>query len=350
MPAPGAPESEADVRAQIAALLHKEVRAMNLDNFVVRAHRRAVEKYARADAWTSLSADARAELSHEVAGLPSELDPENEEAKRFDLLALALQLALMRAEPGFARLRDRVKEIAGLLEEKSAIPMIRDQIVLIQEVQADEWWQDVTVPMLEVMRRRLRGLVQLIDKRQRKPVYTDFEDLMGGESEFTLPGFAVGTDQAKFLAKVRAFLRQHLDHVAVAKLRMNRPLTSSDLSELERLLGESGAGGPEDIRRAAEDARGLGLLVRSLVGMDRTAAKETLARFTSGRTLTANQVEFVNLIVDHLTEHGVVEPARLYESPFTDLSPHGPDGLFKAADLEALWRNLESVSATAISA
>jgi type I restriction enzyme R subunit len=61
-----------------------------------------------------------------------------------------------------------------LLEEKAAIPMVREQMALIQDVQTDEWWQDVTVPMLEVMRRRLRGLVQLIDKRQRKPVYTDF--------------------------------------------------------------------------------------------------------------------------------------------------------------------------------
>jgi type I restriction enzyme R subunit len=192
--------------------------------------------------------------------------------------------------------------------------------------------------------------VQLIDKRQRKPVYTDFEDLMGGETDFTLPGFAVGTDQAKFIAKARAFLRQHLDHVAVAKLRMNRPLTPSDLSELERLLGESGVGEPEDIRRAAENAQGLGLLVRSLVGMDRAAAKGALARFTNGKTLTANQLEFVNLIVDHLTEHGLMEAARLYESPFTDLTPHGPDGLFKSNEMEELLRALQAVRATAVAA
>jgi type I restriction enzyme R subunit len=298
----------------------------------------------------ALSSEALAELSHEVAGLPTELDPENEEAKRFDLLALKVQLSLLQADPGFERLRDRVKEIVGLLAEKAAIPMVREQMPLIQDVLTDEWWQDVTVPMLESMRRRLRGLVQLIDKRRRRPVYTDFEDLMGGETGFTLPGFAVGTDQAKFIAKARAFLRQHLDHVAVAKLRANRPLTSSDLSELERLLGESGAGEREDIRRAAEDAEGLGLLVRSLVGMDRTAAKEALARFTNGKTLTANQLEFVNLVVDHLTEHGVVEATRLYESPFTDLTPHGPDALFKATDMDDLLRTLQAVRETAVAA
>lgn len=109
-------------------------------------------------------------------------------------------------------------------------------------------------------------------------------------------------------------------------------------------------GQPEDIRRAAEDAKGLGLLVRSLVGMDRAAAKEALATFTNGKTLTANQLEFVNLIVDHLTEHGVVEAARLYESPFTDLTPHGPDALFKAADMDELLQALQAVRATAVAA
>ena len=58
---------------------------------------------------------------------------------------LNLQLALLRAEPGFERLRDQVKAIAGLLEEKSTIPMVREQMALIQDVQTDEWWQDVTV-------------------------------------------------------------------------------------------------------------------------------------------------------------------------------------------------------------
>jgi type I restriction enzyme R subunit len=342
------PKTAAEVRQAVAEHLQREVAAMNLDNFVVRPHRRVVEKYATKEAWQSLATDAIAELSHQVAGLPNQLDPENEDAKRFDLLALNLQVARLRAEPGFERMRDRVKDIAALLEEKEAIPLVREQMPLIQALQTDEWWQDATVPMLEVMRRRLRGLVQFIDRRQRKIVYSDFEDERGEETHIGLPGLAVGTDEARFRAKVQTFLRQHLDHAAIKKLRTNQPLTESDLRDLEALLMTSGAGEAEDIRRAAVDAQGLGLLVRFLVGMERPAAKQALANFTRGKVLTANQLEFVNLIVDHLAEHGIVEPARLYESPFTDVTPHGPDALFTSVELDELMRSLNMVQASAV--
>ena len=272
LPAYGHPDSIDEVRVQTAAALQYEVAAMNLDNFVVRPKRRVVEKYAKPEAWTVLPSEALAELSHEVAGLPSELDPENEEAKRFDLLILNLQLAMLRAEPGFARLRDQVKTIAALLEGKSAIPMVRDQMAIIQDVQSDAWWQDVTIPMIEVLRRRLRDLVKLIEKRQRKPIYTDFEDEMGGETAVDLLGFDEGTDFAKFRAKARAFLRTHQDHVAIHKLRMNKALTQADLAELERMLAESGVGGIDTIERAKMESQGLGLFVRSLIGMVREAA------------------------------------------------------------------------------
>jgi type I restriction enzyme R subunit len=99
-----------------------------------------------------------------------------------------------------------------------------------------------------------------------------------------------------------------------------------------------------------EESQGLGLFVRSLVGLDRQAAKDALAGFISGKTLSANQIEFVNLIVNQLTEHGVMEAEMLYESPFTDLSPSGPDGLFSSGEIDQLIQTIGGIKATAMAA
>ncbi len=131
---------------------------------------------------------------------------------------------------------------------------------------------------------------------------------------------------------------------------MNRALTPTDIEELERILAESGIGGADHLNQAKAESQGLGLFVRSLVGLDRGAAKNALAGFLEARLLQANQIEFVNRIVDHPTEHGVMPASLLYESPFTDLSRSGPEGLFTMDQVEQLVEALDRVRATAVAA
>ena len=92
---------------------------------------------------------------------------------------------------------------------------------------------------------------------------------------------------------------------------------------------------------------GLGVFVRSLVGLDRSAAKRALDGFIQDRNLTAHQHEFVNMMIDHLTARGVMDPRLLYESPFTDLDPLGVAGVFPEPEVIELIEILRDVGSRA---
>ncbi|MGL4177753.1 MAG: type I restriction-modification enzyme R subunit C-terminal domain-containing protein, partial [Dermatophilaceae bacterium] len=308
--------SEPDLRASTAATLREIVAGMNLDNFVVRPHRRAVEKYASADARRELApADSEALLG--LAGLPSSVRDDDEDAKRFDLLILRRQLAQLDGDAALAeRLRDTTQQIAAALLGKTAIPSVAEQAVLLEAVAGDDWWIDVTLPMLELARRRIRGLARFIEKTRRNPIYTDFEDTVGDSTTIALPGATPGTNFERFRSKAEAYLREHLENLALQRLRRAKQLTPDDLTELEQLLIAAG-GQQHDIARATEQGPGLGIFIRTLVGLDRAAATKAFETYLDGTAFSANQIRFVTLIVDKLTTHGVVEPGRLFESPYT---------------------------------
>ena len=337
-------DSEEGLRFDLARQLHTTVAGMVLDNFLVRPHRKLVEQYSDWSAWTPMSAEAADEVAENLAGLPSTHKDSDEDAKRFDLLILRRQLAQLQGDAGAAeRLRETVQEIATGLLGQLAIPSVAAQAELLEEVASDQWWVDVTLPMLEASRRRLRGLLQFLDKAKKSVVYTSFQDELSEPVNVDLPVFTPGTDMERFKAKAAAYLKAHQDHVALQRLRRNKPLTPEDLAALGQMLIDSGAGDEEAITQAAEESHGLGLFIRSLVGLDRQAALEAFADYLDGTKFSANQIHFVTTIIDEVTANGIMEPARLYESPFTDLAATGPESMFTEGQVDNIVDILKTV-------
>jgi type I restriction enzyme, R subunit len=332
-------------RAELADVLRAAIESMNGNNFLVRPHLQLVERFRSADQWTSLSVGDLAALADRVAKLPTQLGPEHEDAKRFDVLVLNTQLGLLRGEP-FDRQRRLLIQIAGLLEDQQTIPAIAAELELLQAMQHDEWWVDVTYPMLEQMRRRLRLLVPLIDRTKKAIVYTNFQDALGDAAEVGLPGVGgsvASAEFAQFRKKAEHFLKAHLAEAAVAKVRSGEPITAADIDELQRILVAAGIGNDNTFEQASKKAGSFGLFIRSLVGLDRAAAKAAFAEFLDDKRYTKNQIQFVTLIINELTERGVVDAARVYESPYDAVAPTGPEALFTAAEVDKIFAAITSL-------
>jgi type I restriction enzyme, R subunit len=344
-------EGDAVVRNNVADRLRAEVAAMNRDNIEVRRHLREVDTFLDPESWKQITAEKRDELKEKLAALPSAYqdDDRGEETKRFDLLALRLQLGLLVGDPGYDALRLQVQRIAEDLLDPTTLnnPVVARHAEFLTEVTSEEWWQDVTLPMLETMRRTMRGLVRLIPVKHRAVVYSDFEDELGELTPTELKGLEVGTDRTKFERRVRTYLRSHNDNLVVQKLLRGRQITSSDLNELKNVFLDLGFGTDADIDQAAGEYHGFGLFLRSITGLSRETAVRIFGEFQQGRNLSPAEYSFVELIIDSLTKNGFLEVDDLYEQPFKRMGD--PDTVFHdSSDIDVIVDALNDVRSTAI--
>ena len=331
----------------VAGGLHREVASMNPENFIVRMHLETVDRFRDPAAWEHLNEGDREILQQEVARLPCGLATDDIDSRLFDLTALRMQLALAGGdEAGLERHRGRVVETAMLLEEKSAIPAVAAQLEYLAALQETAFWDGIDLAALEEMRIRLRDLVPLLDKKRRKVVYTDFKDeVLGVRDE---PAISIPTmTGVQYARKVADYLRHHLNDLAIHRLRMNEPLTPTDLESLEstlREIGEDEGARLLSVLIAQSGAPSLAHFVRGLVGLDRSAAQAAFSRFLNDRSLTAAQIRFVELVIDQLTLRGVMEASALYEPPFSSLHDGGPDVLFAGREIviEGIFNALQS--------
>ena len=171
-------DPESALAGALTTELHGAVAVMNRENFIVRMHLEAVERFRQRASWERLTATDVEILQSEVAGLPSEIETDDIESRLFDLTALKLQLAFAEGDRGsFEQRRRRVVEIAMLLEEKTTIPAVVAQFALPGFSAGEHLLgRHYGLNGLEELRLRLRGLMPFLDKKKLTIVYTDFQD------------------------------------------------------------------------------------------------------------------------------------------------------------------------------
>lgn len=307
--------------------MHDVVNVMNLDNFIVRKHRKEVEMFSKRHRWENINEDDLSVLSGSVSGLPS-VDDDEEYARRFDLLILNMQTAILKNSTAQANYQEKIQTIANGLEDKSAIPAVAEQMELILSLQESEWWKDVTLPMLEEVRLKLRGLARFIDKEAGiGDVFTNFEDEIGEErGDYEL----VKSDPnlREYRKRVKRFIRDNQNHVTIRRLKNNEPISETDISALEDILfAEEGPIPRKEYDKVYGD-KPLGVLVRSVVGLSRNSAKSAFAEFLDGAPLHPDQISFLDEVVDYLVKNGVMEPKAMFDTPFTHINDQGIAGIF----------------------
>lgn len=289
-----------------------KVQELIRENFAVRLHLRYVEKFSNPKSYEALTYEDTLLMGSELAPLVAP-DQDDAKAVRFDALMYGIELAYLIGKK-YARARnDLLGKVRGIASVAN-IPEIMAQSELLNKILNTDYIDNAGINEFEHIRENLRNLVKYIP--YSKHVYeTNFTDevlsMEWHESELE------NDDLQNYKAKAEFYVRQHQDHLVIAKLKKNVPLTHLDVETLEEILW-SEIGTREDYE-AEYGKKPLGEFVREIVGLDMNAAKEAFAQYLNDTTLDSRQIYFVNQIVEYIVHNGLMKDLSVFqEPPFTD--------------------------------
>lgn len=299
-------------RKALVEQMSEKVRELKKDNFAVRQHLKYVELYSDKTNYQGITYEDTLIVREEVAPL---IIPDADEASavRFDALMYGIELAYLIGKKYTRARGDLMKKVKGIAGVAN-IPEIQAQADYIQKILHTSYVEDAGINEFEEIRERLRDLMKYVSK-DVVPYNTNFQDellsINWKESELE------NDDLKKYKEKAEYYIRQHQDTLAIAKLKTNQPLTTTDIASLEKILWKE-VGTKQDYEQEI-GTKPLGEFVREIVGLDMNAAKEAFSEYLNSTSLDSRQIYFVNQIVEYIVHNGIMKDLSvLQESPFTD--------------------------------
>lgn len=304
-------EDYVDYREELITDLMNGIFNLNESSFRVKNHLRFVEQYKEKGNWNKLDTVKVSEIKEHISPLIMPL-AEDELARRFDYLIYTVDLALLQSKDA-SRPMKSIVSAAEELTKLYNIPQVKAEKYTIEKVLTEEFWSSVTVLELDSVREALRDLLKFIEKEKQKIYYTNFSDEIVSVNEGD--SIYMRNDLKNYRKKVEFYLKEHLDNLAVSKLRKNKKLTKVELSELERILWNE-LGTKIDYEKEYGDTP-IGKLVRKIVGVDRDAVNEAFSEFLLEERLNGNQIKFVRLIINYIAANGNVDDNAVFmQEPF----------------------------------
>jgi type I restriction enzyme, R subunit len=343
-------EDDLKIQKQYIDELHTIVENLDQNRFVVKKEMRYVTEYAHRARWENLSKGDWADINEHLAHLDVPNEADDELARRFDVLMLKFQLALLGGFKSFERYMVHVSNTADALLKKQNIPAVGAHVDLLTNLQTEVFWKGVNVKRLDEIRQALRDLIKFLDREQQENVYTHFEDEIDQDQIKEHDVIQSHVNLQSYRDRVESYIRKNKDHATIQKIRSNTPINADDLVELENLLFDGEERGTKADFINEYGAQPLGHFIRSLIGLDKEAAKAAFASFLQAGNLKADQMTFIKQIIQHLTINGTVGMTLLFEPPFTDIHDQGLMGVFDDAEAVRVRKIIDQINQNALAA
>ena len=338
-------EQELELAGKLLDILHKEITKLDKQRFQVKMKLKYVDEFSERGRWSYLSSDDVHHIEEHLSELPV-AEVVNEMARRFDLMMLKMQIATLMMASTQRKYENNLIDIAEGLSQKYTIPVVARSKGLIESLRNPEYYKGVSQKKLDEIREEIREIIHFLDTSARPIVYTNIQD-SEVNMEVHEPTF-VSNYGLPYRKRVESFIREHKYHLTISKLSTNQPITVEELKALEEMLFDGSERGTREDYTKEFGQEPLGVFIRSIVGLDVKAAQDAFAEFLQAGNLRADQMTFIQTIIDHLTKNGTIDPAMLFESPFTDMNDQGLMGIFDDGNSQKIISIVERINENAM--
>ena len=299
----------------IKALLKGQVLMLSDSHISVRAKWEQVSRFKKEDTWVYISELDTLTLKNDISPLLTK-NTQDENAKKFDVLMLAIELSMLDEEAGASKAVQNVQIVAERLQEKASIPQIQAKMATIKEVLTPVYWENMSLPWLEKVREDIRELTKFLVGDKKQWFVIDIEDVV------TYDGTSEGiVTRVTYKQRIMDFLAENRNLPVLDKIYSMDQLTNADVRELEHILWEE-LGDKEDYDRYTKGmpcGANVAIFIRSIIGVNRKEAIERFSTFLSGAQLNAEQEEFLATIISYVCENGdITKDVVVNEAPFDE--------------------------------
>lgn len=301
-----------ELRKRLVKELTKSIQRIDINSFRAKTHLKAINEFIEEYRYNHLDYQDILTIKEEIAPLIESLD-EKYYVVHFDYLMYVIELAYLNSLKATKHVNTVIKLAKNLINIPNIAEIQKNQSLLNDIVNTD-YLKKGDIGVLEHIREELRSLMKYITKEQRNIKHTNFDDEILEIKENEGLQFA-NESFNDYKKKFESYLKEHQDDKVLKKIKNNEVLNEQDIKDLDSIVNNTL--GSIDTYEKSYDGKPLITLIRSINGLDMNVAKTLFSEFLDDKKYNANQIYFINQIIEYIVENGFMEDMSVLKSaPF----------------------------------
>lgn len=325
--------------------LRSDIADIPLESFSVKKVYKEVKDAWQNDFWNYITRDKIDFLKLKVAPLLRFVPGMNNEEAYFISKMERVGLNILQRKD-LSTLIESVKEDISLLPTNLA--QVAQHIRIINDILTNKFWQEVNLTKIDETKETLAPIMKYKQPKPSLVIELGLDDIIESRKWVIVRKENEKVYVQEYRERVEKKIKELEEkHPAIIKLKKGEELNTDDMLDLERTLSKELKA--EDISLDEENMlKAYGVKVGSFVDFLKHAlniekipsyediVKKAFDAFILEHNYNADQSRFLRAVQNVFVQRRKLEPADLYEEPFTNFGSNAVDKLFTEEDVNEL--------------